>query len=178
MSQQPPPLLSPSTTKRLLHELHAYNQQQSQPTTSSHTSSTSHHLTHLSPTSEADLSQWTATLLGPRGTPYEGGRWELAIRFPPNYPLHPPAVTFVTRICHPNVNFHTGEICLDLLSADEAWTPAYTIVQTLGAVHMLLAEPGLDSPLNVDVAGLWRAGDRVAAEALVRFYTGEFAGVG
>lgn len=60
---------------------------------------------------------------------------------------------------------------MDLLK--EAWTPAYTIVQTLGAVQMLLVDPGLDSPLNVDIAGLWRAGDTVGAEALVRFYTGE-----
>lgn len=60
---------------------------------------------------------------------------------------------------------------MDLLK--DAWSAAYTIVQTLMAVQMLLVDPGLESPLNVDIAGLWRAGDKVGAEALVRFYMGE-----
>lgn len=131
-----------------------------------------------------------------------GGLWKLDIRIPENYPLAPPEVRFVTPICHPNVHFkvtlipppflspltlvylnlsvakarrlsdQTGEICLDLLKT--SWSPAYTITQTLSSIHQLLTDPEPDSPLNVDVASLLRQGDRVGAEGLVRFYTGEY----
>lgn len=66
----------------------------------------------------------------------------------------------------------TGEICLDLLKT--SWSPAYTITQTLSSIHQLLTDPEPDSPLNVDVASLLRQGDRLGAEGLARFYTGEY----
>ena len=64
---------------------------------------------YLSPISDAELDHWTAILRGPRGTAYEGGRWKLDVRIPHNYPLAPPDVRFVTRVCHPNVHL---EVCL------------------------------------------------------------------
>jgi peroxin-4 len=77
----------------------------------------------------------------------------------------------VTPICHPNVHFQTGEICLDVLK--ENWTPVLGIVGALESVVRLLGEPGVDSPLNVDVAGLLRQGDTVGARGLVGFWCGE-----
>lgn len=107
-----------------------------------------------------------------------GGKWNLHINLPPTYPSHPPTIHFTTPICHPNIKFPTGEICLDLLS--DHWTPAaYGIVKTLEAVqYMLCWEGGAEptSPLNVDVARLMREGDWVGVEALVRFYTWLHAG--
>lgn len=90
---------------------------------------------------------------------------------PQTYPYAPPAIRFETPVCHPNVHFGTGEICLDLLKG--AWTPAYTISSTLAAVRQLLTEPEVDSPLNVDVAQLLREGDAIGAEGLIRFWCGE-----
>jgi peroxin-4 len=37
----------------------------------------------------------------------------------------------------------------------------------------MLANPGIDSPLNVDVAALLRSGDAVGAESLVRWAVSE-----
>lgn len=108
----------------------------------------------------------------------QGGKWNLHINLPTTYPSHPPTIHFTTPICHPNIKFPTGEICLDLLS--DNWTPAaYGIVKTLEAVQYMLdweagAEP--TSPLNVDVARLMREGDWVGVEGLVRFYTWFYAG--
>ncbi len=48
------------------------------------------------------------------------------------------------------------------------------LAQTVAAVQQLLAAPEPASPLNVDVAALLRAGDAVAAAALVRYYTREY----
>ncbi|TKA83066.1 hypothetical protein B0A55_00922 [Friedmanniomyces simplex] len=121
-----------------------------------------------------DLTHLTADLRGPDGTAYEGGQWTLSVSVPPSYPNTPPEIHFQTPICHANVNFKTGEICLDLLKT--SWTPAYGIVSTLEAVQQLLSAGGEpDSPLNIDIAVLLREGDLVAAEGLVRFYTRMYA---
>ena len=100
-----------------------------------------------------------------------GGLWHLDILIPPSYPLAPPKITFTTPICHPNVDFKTGEICLDLLKT--SWSPAYTLTSTLEAVHQLLAYPEVDSPFNVDIATLLKSGDRIGGESLVRFWCAE-----
>jgi len=122
--------------------------------------------------SESELLHWEAILKGAQGTAYEHGQWKLDIQVPDNYPLAAPTVTFVTPICHANVSFKDGEICLDLLNKN--WTPAYTISSTLGAIHQLLSYPEPDSPLNVDVAKLLREGDLIGAESLVRWCCDEW----
>ena len=69
---------------------------------------------------------------------------------------------------HANIHLQSGEICLDLLK--EAWTPAYSVLECVRAVRMLLACPETDSPLNVDVAALIRGGDAVGARRLVELW--------
>ena len=79
---------------------------------------------------------------------------------------------------HANVALETGEICLDLLNSGDkgggAWTPAYSILECVRAVRLLLSSPEPDSPLNVDVAALIRAGDALGARRLVEFWAQEF----
>ncbi|KZF23666.1 putative ubiquitin-conjugating enzyme [Xylona heveae TC161] len=151
---------SHGAAKRLLQELKFYSQDPNDA------------LISLGPVSDDQLFHWEAVMKGVNGTAYEGGLWKLDIRVPENYPLAPPEVKFVTPICHPNVHFKTGEICLDLFKS--SWSPAYTITQTLTSVHHLLSDPEPDSPLNVDIAQLLRAGDKLGADSLVRYYTREF----
>jgi peroxin-4 len=129
---------------------------------------------HLGPPSDSDLFYWEAVLKGPRdpSSPYHGGLWLLSISLSPNYPLSPPKIHFKTPICHANVHFTTGEICLTLLTS-EHWAPTYTLSSTMSAIQQLLSDPGLDSPLNVDVANLYRENDTVGAEGLIRYWTGE-----
>ena len=69
------------------------------------------------------------------------------------------------------MKFETGEICLDVLK--ENWTPILGVVGSLEAVGRLLGEPGLDSPLNLEVAALERQGDEIGTRGLVKFYCGE-----
>lgn len=153
---------SNSALKRLTHEI--------QDLSNSPNSS----VLHLGPSSDEDLFYWEAVLKGPRdpASPYYGGLWLLSISVPNNYPLAPPKVVFKTPICHPNVHFQTGEICLTLLTS-EHWAPTYTLSSTMSAIQQLLSDPGLDSPLNVDIANLYREEDLIGAEGLVRFWTGE-----
>lgn len=39
-----------------------------------------------------------ATLLGPEGTPYDGGAFHLEITIPSNYPLVPPSVVIAGHL--------------------------------------------------------------------------------
>ena len=75
---------------------------------------------------------------------------------------------------HPNIAVDTGEICLDLLK--DAWTPTYTILESVRAVRTLLAYPEVDSPLNVDAAVLLREGDALGMRRLVEFWCGDERG--
>lgn len=75
---------------------------------------------------------------------------------------------------HPNIALGTGEICLDLLK--DQWTGAYSVLECVRAVRMLLGCPETDSPLNVDVAALIRGGDDVGARRLVEFWVRDDGG--
>lgn len=55
--------------------------------------------------SELDLNLWTASIRGPPDSPFEDHLFQLRLSIPPRYPLQPPKVFFVTRVCHPNVHF-------------------------------------------------------------------------
>ncbi|CAN6601503.1 ubiquitin-conjugating enzyme E2-16 kDa [Trichomonascus vanleenenianus] len=118
---------------------------------------------------EDNLFAWIAVLKGPQDTPYEGGKWKIRIKVPATYPLQPPEMHFLTKICHPNIHFDTGEVCLDVLKSQ--WTPAWTLSSALTAVQAMLSDPEPNSPLNIDAANLVRCGDHSAYQGLIRYYT-------
>jgi ubiquitin-protein ligase len=53
---------------------------------------------YLRPTSDSSILLWTALLLGPTETPYEGGVFQLKIECGSDYPMAPPKVHFVTKV--------------------------------------------------------------------------------
>ena len=98
-----------------------------------------------------NLFEWQAMILGPIGTPYEGGIFNLNISIPSNYPFKPPIVIFKTKIYHPNIN-SSGSICLDILKTQ--WSPALTISKILLSICSLLSDPNPNDPLVPDIANL------------------------
>jgi ubiquitin-conjugating enzyme E2 G2 len=54
------------------------------------------------PVSEDDMFVWEALIQGPEETPFEGGIFPAELRFPKDYPLAPPKMTFLGEIFHPN----------------------------------------------------------------------------
>lgn len=88
--------------------------------------------------SSSSLLHWTATIIGPTGTPYENLTLKLSLEFPSNYPYSPPTVLFKTPIYHPNFDF-SGRICLDILK--EKWSAVMNVHGVLVSLQSLLGEP-------------------------------------
>jgi ubiquitin-protein ligase len=53
---------------------------------------------YLRPKSESNIMNWTALLLGPTETPYEGGVFQLKVECGSDYPMAPPKVHFITKV--------------------------------------------------------------------------------
>ncbi|KXZ49231.1 hypothetical protein GPECTOR_22g822 [Gonium pectorale] len=65
---------------------------------------------------ERNASIVEAQVMGPEDTPYAGGVFVLRVTFPDRYPMEPPNVKFKTKVYHPNVGKHDGNICLSVLN--------------------------------------------------------------
>ena len=75
-----------------------------------------------------NITEWIATIEGAEGTPYEKQSYKLAIKFGADYPFSPPECTFSTPCYHPNVDWGSGAICLDILKDQSnagTWSAAY-----------------------------------------------------
>jgi ubiquitin-conjugating enzyme E2 D/E len=122
-----------------------------------------------------DLKIWSATIFGPKDTPYEGGIFHLEIKFTDSYPFKPPLVKFITPIYHCNIN-NAGGICLDILKNN--WSPALTISKLLISLCSLLSEPNPGDPLVPSIANLYKQNksihDANAREYTLKYASGNF----
>lgn len=137
MSLQQP---SPATIKRLKSEINEMNT--SPPLNCS-----------AGPIVESNLFKWQGTIIGPEGTPYAGGVFNISIDFTNDYPFKPPKMLFTTKIYHCNINSF-GAICLDILK--DQWSPALTISKVLLSICSLLDQPNPDDPLVQEIATLYK----------------------
>ncbi|WOL18232.1 constitutive photomorphogenesis protein 10 [Canna indica] len=117
-----------------------------------------------------NLYHWVSTIIGPQGSPYEGGIFFLDIIFPGDYPFKPPKVTFKTRIYHCNVD-SAGNLNLEILK--DGWSPALTISKVLVAIKSIITNADPYNPLNLNIAELYLTNrakhDEIAAEWTRRF---------
>ena len=112
-----------------------------------------------------DLMLWNAKIIGPIGTPYENGIFELVLRFDSDYPNRPPSVQFITPMFHPNI-YRDGKICVDILQSSE-WSPVLNIRTILLSIMSLLMDPNPASPANREAALLYLS-DKDAYEEVVK----------
>ena len=123
------------------------------------------------PTDESDLYNWTASIMGPDDSPFQGGVFFLNVQFPTDYPFKPPKVSFTTRIYHPNINSN-GSICLDILK--DQWSPALTISKVLLSISSLLTDANPNDPLVPEIAHIYK-NDRPRYENTAREWTRRYA---
>ncbi|KAI9342187.1 ubiquitin-conjugating enzyme/RWD-like protein [Zopfochytrium polystomum] len=113
-----------------------------------------------------NIYEWEVMIMGPEGTLYEGGFFKALLTFPPDYPLMPPKMKFISEMWHPNV-YPNGEVCISILhapgedkwgyeSASERWLPIHTVETIVLSVISMLSSPNDESPANLEAAKEWR----------------------
>lgn len=91
---------------------------------------------------------------GPTDSIYQNGEWELRIELPKEYPYKSPSVGFSTKIYHPNVDYNSGSICLNVLNQN--WTPIYNLCHIYNTfIPQLLLYPNPEDPLNTEASKLY-----------------------
>jgi len=116
--------------------------------------------------SNDNLYEWKVYIEGPKDTFYEGGIFQLLMKFPNDYPMSPPSVLFTSDFWHPNV-YADGKVCISILHppghdemsgelAGERWLPTQTVTTILLSIISLLSAPNISSPANVDASVEWR----------------------
>ncbi|KAJ7875380.1 ubiquitin-conjugating enzyme [Mycena olivaceomarginata] len=111
-----------------------------------------------------NMFEWEILIIGPPDTLYEGGFFKARLTFPPEFPLLPPKMRFITEMWHPNI-YPDGVVCVSILhapgedqygyeDAGERWMPVHTVESILVSVISLLSSdtPNTDSPANVEAA--------------------------
>ena len=110
-----------------------------------------------------NIQRWRITMLGPRGTPYEGGLFTILAIFPDDYPIHGPEFKFENKIYHLNVDFknNLGYICINSINAwrvsgQVPGKPSYTIKQALFDIFCLFYNQGEESAFDEKMAELYK----------------------
>lgn len=91
-----------------------------------------------------------AIIVGPFGTPYEGGFFYFIINCPDNYPHEPPKVKLMTtgggRVrFNPNL-YSNGKVCLSILGT---WSgPGWSIVQSLASILLSIQSLMNENPFH------------------------------
>jgi ubiquitin-protein ligase len=114
-----------------------------------------------------DMLHWTGSMIGPRGSPYEGGTFNFEILLwrpglnPTDttryYPFSPPFFRFTTKLFHPNISseaYHPifrpegGEVVATIWDND--WSPSLTIPNALLSIQAFLTDPDPNEPFNLE----------------------------
>mmetsp|Transcript_45044 Transcript_45044/g.71987 ORF Transcript_45044/g.71987 Transcript_45044/m.71987 type:complete len:155 (+) Transcript_45044:82-546(+) len=107
------------------------------------------------PNAEAEPSgknmlDWRATIKGPKGSAYEGGKFKVQILFSDEYPMKAPELKFETKIYHPSVKSDDGTVCPEVIGKD--WAPTLNVLYILETLIGMLVNPESDSPLEPEIA--------------------------
>lgn len=116
-----------------------------------------------------NVNHWKATILGPIGTMYEKGYFNLEVVFPSDYPNEMPRVTFKTKIFHCNINKDQGNICIKILNHWNNTTPRPLMIEVFDDLVFLLVYPNPDSKLNSDYGGKGPEFEKIAREWVQKY---------
>ena len=118
-----------------------------------------------------NFREFFISMVGPKDTPYENGKFKLEMYLNDNYPMEAPKIRFLTKIYHPNVD-KLGRICLDILK--DKWSPAIQIRSLLLSIQSLLSDPNYSDPLDAAI-GQHFVNNRVEAIKIAKETTLKYA---
>ncbi|KAL7714458.1 Ubiquitin-conjugating enzyme family protein [Entamoeba marina] len=102
-----------------------------------------------------DVYKWKVIVDGPAGTPYEGGKFELKIELPKEYPHKPPALYVQTKVYTPIVNPDDKTICAPILQSDNKpgnWAPTNSVYDVILVFRTMLGEMNTDHVSDAEIA--------------------------
>ncbi|ORD97754.1 UBC13 [Hepatospora eriocheir] len=113
-----------------------------------------------------DIGRWIVTFVGSPDTPFQNYKLKGEIIFPKRYPIEPFSFRFLTKVWHPNI-YPNGKVCLSTLESSDdpvisdyfsncSWTPVNTVRTVCVSINLLLREPNIESPANVDASIQYR----------------------
>jgi len=97
---------------------------------------------------------------------FNGAYFKAEMTFTNDYPYTPPTFKFFRPIWHPNI-YPDGKLCISILhapgediqsgeQAEERWSPLQGVESVLRSVLLLLDDPEINSPANVDASVMYR----------------------
>lgn len=117
--------------------------------------------------SEGGLFRWDVGLMVVNpDSAFNGGYFKAEMTFTDTYPISPPTFKFLRPIYHPNI-YSDGKLCISILHppgddeqagemACERWSPVQGVESILRSVLLLLDDPEISSPANVDAGVMYR----------------------
>ncbi|XP_054931797.2 uncharacterized protein [Dermacentor andersoni] len=109
-----------------------------------------------------DITTIHAIIVGPEGTPYEGGFFHFMLKCPRDYPVEPPLARIMTTnsgLVGFNSNFrYNGKVCLSILgtSPGPQWSSAHSLESVLVSIQSLFIENPLASEPGIGhLVGHW-----------------------
>lgn len=116
-----------------------------------------------------DLMQLFIVLFkGPPDTPYKNGKWRVKVELPDQYPLKLPSIGFTNKIFHPNIDDHSGLVCLDVIN--QTWLPMFGLLNVFeNFLPHLLRYANPSDPLNTEALHLMTKDEALYAETVKRY---------
>ncbi|KAJ9148331.1 Ubiquitin-conjugating enzyme [Pleurostoma richardsiae] len=118
-------------------------------------------------TENTNLFHWRLALMVVNpDSAFNGGYFKAEMFFTEEYPYQPPKFRFNSKIIHPNI-YPDGQLCISILhnpgedlmsgeAASERWSPLQGVESVLRSVLLLLDDPEINSPANVDASVMYR----------------------
>jgi ubiquitin-conjugating enzyme E2 R len=116
---------------------------------------------------EGALFKWEVGLMVINSdSAFNGAYLKAEMQFTEKYPYAPPTFKFMQPIFHPNI-YADGKVCISILhapgedeqsgeSAAERWSSVQSVETVLRSVLLLLDDPEISSPANVDAGVMYR----------------------
>jgi ubiquitin-protein ligase len=115
---------------------------------------------------ENNFLNWNIMLILPDDTIFEGLVLKCSMEFSTSYPNKPPSFKFEdNNFIHPNI-YLDGKMCISILhegvdefgyeNQSERWNPSHSVNSILMSIIVVLSNPNLDSPANLDATIMWR----------------------